>query len=357
MNKVNQLLDKNYITQLLREKVLPHYPDFIDIRKVRIHAHKEHIWEETYHVVFEYTTTFITRDGKLKKLPIFCSAHSNEPRRNVHDALVFLWGHGFDRGYLSVPHPLFYSEYFQATFYRGVSGKHLYHYIRNQDYGVIESMIPKAAKWFAKLHDLPTTEARNFNPENSRIESVIPGIAHILLRILDNYPEYLPFFTKVFGILNEREKHIMGLLDRQWLVHGDAHPENIIRMSPRKLAVIDYTDICFSDYTRDLGTFLQQLEYMCERKGLDSDYIDSLKQMFLDAYFRNSRKRELTKAVQKRINNYYYWTAMRTATHLLLKDEAEPERAYRILKKVWQQMKLQKEVELKKAKKTRRKKS
>lgn len=354
MNRVYKLLDKNYLTELFREKVLPHYPDFTDVKNIKIIEHKRHIWEDTYHIVIEYTTTFITREGKQKKLPIFCSAHSNEPRKNVHDALTFLWGHGFGQGYLSVPHPLFYSEYFQATFYRGVSGRHLYYYIRNKNYAEIDSIIPKAAKWFAKLHNMPLQDARNFNPKNSRIESVVPGIAHILLRILDNYPEYLPFFTKVYGILNEREKHIMTLLDRQWLVHGDAHPENIIRMSPRKIAVIDYTDICFSDFTRDLGTFLQQLEYMCARKGLEPEYIERLKTTFLDTYFRNSRRREFSKDVQKRINNYYYWTAMRSATHLLLKDEPEPERAYKILNQVWKQMKLQKEVDLKKAKKRKR---
>lgn len=355
MNRVYKLLDKEYLVELFREKVLPHYPDFLDIKKIRIIEHKRHIWEDTYHVVLEYDTTFSTRDGKPKKLPIFCSAHSNEPRKNVYDALSFLWNHGFGQGYLSVPHPLFYSDYFQGTFYRGVSGKHLYYYIKLGDFAEIESIVPKAAKWFAKLHNTPIKEARNFNPENSRIESVLPGIAHTLLRILEHYPEYLPFFTKVFGILNEREKHILKGLDKHWLVHGDAHPENIIRMSPRKIAVIDFTDICFSDYTRDLGTFLQQFEYMSLRKGLETEYVDRLKAVFLDTYFFHSRGRELTPDVRKRINNYYYWTAMRSATHLLLKDNPEPDRAYLVLEKIYKQMKLQKEVGLKKAKSKKKK--
>ena len=202
MNKARHLFDEKYVIDLLNKKVLPMYPDFTSIKKIKIHAYKDHIWdsdhhEGTYHVVIEYQTTFNTKNGKTKKLPIICSAHSDEPRKNVYDALKFLWGSGFDKGYLTIPHPLFYSDYFRGTFYRGVEGKNLYYYIRNKNYSEIESIVTKAAKWFAKLHNLSTKNARNFNVINSRIETVLPGIPHILWRVKEDYPQYEKIYPQI----------------------------------------------------------------------------------------------------------------------------------------------------------------
>ena len=210
MNKILQLFDKQYVIDLLKKKVLPLYPDFVDIKTLKIHAYKENIWEDTYHVVIEFKTAFITHDRKIKKLPIFCSAHSDEPRRNVYDALKFLWNNGFSRGYLTIPHPLFYSDYFQGTFYRGVEGRNLYHYIRDKNHKEIEVIVSKAAGWFAKLHNTPVEHARNFNKMNSRIETVVPGIPHILQRIKEDYPEYLSTCVKIYKIVNDHEKQFLA---------------------------------------------------------------------------------------------------------------------------------------------------
>lgn len=341
MNKVLKLFDEQYVINLLKDEVLSLYPDFVDIKKVGINAHKQHIWEETYHVVIEFAATFITREGKAKVLPIYCSAHSDEPRKNVYDGLKFLWEHGFSKGYLSIPHPLFYSDYFQGTFYRGVKGRDLYQYIRKKDLAEVESIVPKAAAWFAKLHSVSTKNARNFNKENSRIATVFPGIDHILYRIEEYYPDYLDIFKEIYKKVNEQEKSFLASIDKRWLVHGDAHPENIIRMSPRKIAIIDFTDLCLSDFARDVGTFLQQLEYMYNRKVNDKIYTAKIKKIFLDNYFLNA-KITLDKSLQERIDNYYNWTAIRTATFFLLKDESEPERAEPLIKQVCQNLKIDK---------------
>ena len=338
MNKAHQLLDKNFILQLLRDKVLPLYPDFSDIKNINIIPHKDFIWGGgTYHLVIEYRTRFVNHAGKQRTLPIYCSAHSDEPRKNVFDGLKFLWEHGFGKGYLTIPHPLFYSDYFQATFYRGVEGQNLYKYIREKNTAVIEEMIPKAAKWFAKLHSLSIDKARNFNQENSRIETVFPGIPHILWRIEQKYPQYRDSYEKIYNIVNEREKEYISDADKLYLVHGDAHPENIIKMGQRKIAVIDFTDLCLSDYTRDIGSFVQQLEFMVNRKIGNRAYTEKLKKMFLDNYFQTS-KRRLDGRTQARIDNYYYWTAMRTATHFFLKDNSEPKRAYPLVDKVCKEL-------------------
>ncbi len=333
MNRINQLLDERYVVAYFKKRILPRYPDFVDIEKVKIKPWKKMIWVTTYHVVLEFKTTFIDKKNRRRELPIFCTAHSSEPRKNVYDSLKFLWEHGFGKGYLSIPHPLYYSDYFRATFYRGVEGSNLYYFIRESNFPVIEDMVPKTAKWFSRLHRLKTDSVDKFNEENSRIRTVFPGVEHTLERIKNDFPEYYDFFVKAYAIFIKTEEYFLAINSQRWLVHGDAHPENIIRMGKKKIGVIDFTDLSFSDFARDLGTFSQQLEYMCSRKIADKDYPAKIKKIFLDSYFKNG-KIKLTSDLQKRIDNYYNWTAVRTATFLLLKYDANPERARVLIEQV-----------------------
>ncbi|MDD5032125.1 MAG: aminoglycoside phosphotransferase family protein [Patescibacteria group bacterium] len=333
MNIIHHLFEEKYVIDLLKKEVLPRYPDFIDIKKIKILAHKNQVWETTYHVVLEFKTSFLTKTGRIKILPIFCSAHSSEPRKNVYHALKYLWDNGFGKGFLTIPHPLFYSEYFNGTFYRGVSGNNLYHYIRNKEYKEIETIIPKAAAWFAKLHKLPTAEADNFNKENSRIKTVFPGRDEILKNIKKFYPSYYETYEKVYDIFAAEEENFLASTAERWLIHGDAHPENVIKAGRKKIAVIDFTDICLSDFARDLGCFLQQLEYMIMRKINDEEYAGKVKDLFLENYSKNA-KIKLDDNLRKRINNYYNWTAMRTATFFLLKYKPEPDRSEPLIEKV-----------------------
>ncbi len=337
MNKILQLFDEQYVKELFTENVLPLYPDFSDIKKIKIIPHKKHVWEHTYHVVVEFKTTFLTKDKKRKTLPIFCTAHSEEPRKNAYAALKFLWEHGFSKGFLSMPHALFYSEHFQGAFYRGVEGHNLYEFIRQGDLKEIENIIPRAAAWFAKLHNLDTARASNFNSENSRIETVYPGVAHILSRIKQDYPDYHEVYKEIYGILIEREKTFFSSTEKRWLVHGDAHPENIIKMSQVKTAVIDFTDLCLSDFARDLGSFTQQLEFMIKRKLGDALYAEKMKELFLEKYFLLSKKK-LNDDVHRRIKSYYSWTAMRTATFFLIKDKPEPQRSFPLICQTWKEL-------------------
>ncbi len=333
MNYISNLFDEKFIIQLFENKVLPLYSDFTGIKKIKIIPHKKHIWEHTYHVVVEFKTSFIARGGKIKELSIFCSAHSSEPRKNVYDALKFLWEHNFGSGYLTIPHPLFYSEEFRGTFYRGAKGRNLYKFIREKNFAEIDSITAKAAAWFAKLHRTPIKNARNFNKVNSRIETVVPGIGHILGKIKERHEESFMDYEKIYGILINNEKKFLESTEKRWLTHGDAHPENVIKVGAKKIAVIDFTDLCLSDFARDIGSFLQQIEYMCGRKIGDPAYSEKIKKIFLDNYLLNA-KIELDQGLQKRIDSYYNWTAIRTSTFFLLKSEPEPERARLLLDKI-----------------------
>lgn len=343
MNKIYNLLDEQIVAKLIKERVLPQYPDFSDIKKIEIHPYKKLIWESTYHVVLEYNVSFVTQDKKIKTLPIVCTAHSGEPRKNVYSVLKFLWGKGFGHGDLTIPHPLFYSNFYRATFYRGVKGVTLYQFIKEKNYVEIEKIIPRAARWFVKLHRLPIKQAKNFNKKNSRIATVIPGSKYTLQKIKENSPQYYPACEKIFNILIAAEKTFFRSAKKRWLIHGDAHPENVIKMSERKTALIDFTDFCLADFARDLGAFLQQIEFMYKRKIGDDEYIAKLKKLFLDSYLKDA-KIKLDDSLAKRINTYYNWTSLRTAIFFLLKDEPEPERAHGLLVKICQDMRIDCEV-------------
>jgi thiamine kinase-like enzyme len=339
MNKILHLLDEQFVKNYLSRKMLQFYPGFSRIEKVEIIPHKKLIWETTYHVVIEFETTFATKDGGTETLPIFCSAHDHESRLDFYKALKFLWQHGFGEGDLSIPRPLFFSKGFNALFYRGVNGKNLYYYIKKNDRAEIEIIIPKAAFWFAKLHQLKTYGHLIFNEANSRIETVLPGMKHILAKVAQDYPQHTEIFSAIYETINKQEKDFLASTDQRWLIHGDAHPENIICMGRTKIGMIDFSDFCSSDFARDLGSFIQQLGYMSNRKIGDGQYTKKIQKLFLDSYLENA-KIKLDKNLQKRIDNYYNWTTMRTATHFLIKDGPEPDRAIPLIREVANRLKI-----------------
>ena len=340
-NKIYRLLDEKFVLDLFKKEILPKYPEFSDIKEIKTHLIKDNIWTSTYHVVIEYQTTFVDLENHLETLPIYCTAHSDEQRLNSFEALTFLWQNGFSQENLTISRPLFYSPDFNAFFYQGVSGENLYQYIRRKDVATVEDVVVKAAAWFAKLHHLSAIAeaAKNFNPLNSRIETIIPGMAHALTKVQAEEPRYFEICRQAYEKINQEEKDFLSSTEERWLIHGDAHPENIIIIDKDKIGVIDFTDICLADYARDLGTFLQQLEFMMLRKIDDQNEVEKIKRLFLNSYLKNAGI-TLDDNLQKRINNYYNWTALRTAIFFLLKDKAEPERAHGLLIKIGQDLKL-----------------
>ncbi len=333
MNKILKLYNEKFILELFKEKVLPKYPNFVNIEKIEIQKHKDYIWEKTWHVVVEFKTYFIDQQGSRKLKPIFCVAHSEEPRKNVYEVLDYLWKHNFVEDNFDIPKPLFYHKEFKGVFYEGIEGTNLYQFIRVKDKKKIEEIIPKAAQIFVRLHKMPIEDAPNFNPENSRIKTVIPGIDYILKRIKKSYPKYFELYKKAYDYFVKKEEEFFSINNKKYLIHGDAHPENIIHMKSNKTALIDFSDTCLSDFARDLGCFSQQVEFMIMRKICDQDYANKIKKIFFDNYSKFA-KINIDKNLQERVDIYYYWTAIRTATFFMLKNNPEPERSISLLREV-----------------------
>lgn len=331
MNKIYSLLDEKFIAALFREKVLPLYPAFTAIEKITVNPIKKNIWQKAYHIVIEYQVLFKARAGQNTLLYLYTSAHDKEPRKNVFTALSFLWDSSFSQGDLTIPRPLFFLEEFNAVFYRGVKGKNLYHYIIHDKKKEVEDLVQKTALWLSKLHSLETTKAQNFNELNGRIETIIPGRSEALTMIKERYPDHLNLVSQCYEVAIKREEEHLDSAKERCLIHGDAHTENIIKVSKEKIAFIDFTDICLGDFARDLGTFLQQFEFKARRKMGDGQFVEKMKKLFLDTYLK-ARKIELTAELEERIKTYYYWTSIRTAIFLFLFHNPQPERAVELLK-------------------------
>lgn len=314
MNTINLLLDKKYVLAYFKKKLLPLYKNYSSINLIEIIPHKKYIWSNTYHVVFQFNVKLSNNHNSIT-LPIFISAHSSESRKHVYQSLNFLWSKNFSEETLTIPKPLFYSNKFNGCFYVGIEGTNLYQLIRSKDITSIKATIPKVAKWFSKLHNTkkPTNE---FKLKESKISNVVPGKANILKTIDNNYPNYLNDYNSIYNVLIKNEEEYLLKLKKLYVVHGDAHPENIIQIDGKKLGVIDFTDLCLADYARDIGTFIQQLEYMCDRKLNDTKLSKELSNDFLEHYLKYAKiiKDDF---LLDRINNYYNWTCIRTATYFL----------------------------------------
>ncbi len=334
MNKILNLFDEQFVLGYFKRKLLPLYPVFKDIKRVAIKPYKKMIWETTYHVVIGFDVYFLTPAGDEKKIPVVCSAHSEEQRENVYIALKYLWKKNFSGHGVDLPRPLFYSERFNGTFYRALRGENLLYYIKEKDYKAIEDIIVASAELFAKLHALPSGTEINFNPINSRIRTVIPGTAVIFQEMSARYGDkYTLCLQKIYAHFISEEEKFFDSGEPLKLIHGDAHPENIIKTAADRVGLIDFTDLCLGDFARDLGTFMQQLDYKITTKLNDAEFAAKMKELFLRSYL-SAAGLEMDANLQARIDLYYNWTAIRTSTYWFLKFGHNEERAEILLNQV-----------------------
>lgn len=320
-NIINELLEEDKVEAILSDRL------GADVKLRCITPIKEHIWQTTYHIVFCYTVSI---DGATKQ--IFVTAHDHEPREVALKSLEYLHAHGFGQGDYLVPEPLFYEKKYNATFYVGLDGNNLYHYIRKQDRSEVCRLIAKTANWFAQLHSLDIESGLLFRENNAKISIVSPGVEAVLSTVNSNYPEFIHDYDKFYRFFIETEDKNFQTI-KMSMIHGDAHPENVIRLDADRIGVIDFVDMSVGDRARDLGTFLQQLDYMTGRKIGDSAFSQEVKDLFLTTYLK-SAKIELTEELKARISLYYNWTAIRTATYFLMKHNPEPDRASPLIDQV-----------------------
>jgi thiamine kinase-like enzyme len=328
MNKILELFDEKTVRTLLEQEVLPLYPDFTEILSLEIKPYKEFIWITTYHVVISYHLTLLNTAGEKNKLEIVCSAHSDEPREVVFKVLKYLEKTDLSDDGIALPRPLFFSSEYNGTFYRGVEGKHLLQIIKEGKKIKTKKIVMLAARLFARLHNLKLPKDLNiFSDANYSLRTVVPGRDTIVRKIGNRFGDtYVHDISKLYDYFIAEEKKFFNSTSKRWLIHGDAHPENIISAGKDKIGLIDFTDFCPADFARDLGTFMQQLEYQIMCYFNDQVLASAMKQLFLRSYLEHSGL-DLNKSLQARIDLYYNWTAIRTAVFWLLKYDCEPDKA------------------------------
>ncbi len=340
MNKIHNLFDESFVLNFFRKNLLPLYPSFVDIKKIKIKPYKKMVWTSTYHVVIEFETYFLTPEKKINKIRIICSAHSEESRENVFGILDYLWNSPLNSKPIELPRPLFYSEEFRGVFYRALRGRNVLSLLKEGNILALEKKIIMAAEFFSRLHNLPFSDDLEFNPGTDRIETVVPGRPAVLREMSLRYNKlYDRELEAAYNFFTSQENENLKNKENKRLIHGDAHLENLIDTGRGRLGVIDFSDFCRADFARDIGTFLQQVEYKVLGKLNDPALAERLKKIFLDKYL-SLRKLELTEDLQLRINLYYNWTAVRTAVYLFMKFDGEPNRAATLLSKVTKDMNL-----------------
>lgn len=340
MNKILHLLDEEFALDYLKRKALPLYPQFSDIVRVKIRPYKKMIWETTYHVVIGFDVHFKDSEGEIWRLPLVCSAHSNEPRENVYKALHYLWFKKFNDPEIALPRPLFFSAGFNGSFYEAIAGENLLYYIKQNNIPEVEKIIKSSARLFARLHATPVEPEANFNPLNAHIKTVIPGVDNIFKEMEERYPgRYSDDLRRFYDYFISQEEIYFATKPDLKLIHGDAHPENIIKTGEDSIGIIDFTDFCLGDFARDLGTFTQQLEYKITTKLGDYDLAERMKKLFLETYL-TAAGLDKDQNLENRMKLYYNWTAIRTATYLFLKFDPHQEQGDALFQKVKQNLSL-----------------
>jgi aminoglycoside phosphotransferase (APT) family kinase protein len=138
--------------------------------------------------------------------------------------------------------------------------------------------------------------------------------------------QFLPDFINHDSAFGEQVKNIVTKI-QNWekefngklqpnLIYGDYHPENVIieNLTTDHLRMIDFTDVALGDPMTDLGTFLQQFDFMGHR-FFSRTKINSCKEYFVKSYFGKELS-EIEAEFFQRMNLYQAWTALRTAVFL-----------------------------------------
>ncbi len=286
--QIDQLLEEDFIIQLMKTRVLPGLNLKFEISKCTISPLKvsrkggiatiEYQLEQIPGVQSKgelISKIFIgkwRRDGKLKQ---------------VFDNLMILWSEGLWRetSYESdkqhrqrICQPIAYFPDYNFMLTSNANGVQLEDFLENGDNSpdVIETAIIESAKWLAKLHSTIAARGQNIFSVKDEEEKLREWSEH--LSVL--YPAFATRIQKVLCyILQEQRKlnptHFV-------FVHGDFHPLNIL-IDGGVLTVVDFEHSCLFDPAKDLGYFISYLLMRKEKYGLSLD-IEGLQQNFLGKY-------------------------------------------------------------------------
>lgn len=311
--KLALLNDEIFVKNCLNQNLAKYYPDFVEVQRLDLHAYKKHIGKTSAVFVVGYRLEYLAKDQSLKKLKLVATGHSDNSRKLAFSKLQYLYQHGFDQGKYLVTRPLFYLENNQAFVYEAALGHRLFSFFKTADDVDLSNALDLTAAWVKKLHQLKIADDFAW-PQFS-----VANIGQLVQRFFQDFIKHDEVLGKkaelMFGLIKEQEAMFNKDLE-PCLVYGDYHPENVIltSLATKQLKMIDFTDVALGDPMLDLGSFLQQFDFMGHR-FFSRPKINQEKKYFVASYFEQSFT-DIDLKYFPRINLYQAWTALRTATFL-----------------------------------------
>lgn len=316
---IKLLKNKNYLARLFKKRLPKYYPNFGSIKKIEIYPVKNYRSEKIQHFVGYYTIT----DKSGRELNIVCSAHSDGTRKRVFKILRLVH-QKFKKIKLLSIQPLWYQDDQKAMFYRAIRGENMFETIEelkeSDSLNEVRFIIKEVAHWLAKFHQLKP----KFRLPSYKTTKKLLDPANLLTK---NTPLIIKYRSKVeaaLKLLINLKNKVLNQKDF-CLVHGDLHPENVIvnkdNPGKKRIAIIDYTDVCLSDPAQDLGSFTQQLIYNLKKAGYHEAAINSLQRLFIKTYLGSSGKK-LSQRLKNKIIFFQAWSAARGMIYLAkIKDQ------------------------------------
>ncbi|PWB38831.1 MAG: hypothetical protein C3F02_01950 [Parcubacteria group bacterium] len=319
----SQVWDKDFIIKLLNEKLGQYYADFKSVAELEVIPYKKHLGMTSAVFVANYKIKYLSQNKNIKKLEIFVSAHSDGSRQQAYRKNKFLFDHGFNQGNLRVTRPLFYLAENKAYFYQAASGHRLFSFFRKNPGADLRPVFSLLAAWIKKLHSF-RYQGADFSWPTFTIAKMIPEPARFINDFGRHDQPLGALAQRLYDKLAKVERNYQSVVALQ-LVYGDNHPENVIieSLETDHLEMIDLTDIALGDPMLDLGTFLQQFDFM-GHNYISREKMNQAKIFFVESYFGQNLE-QIDINYINRINLYQSWTSLRTATFLFyMKDVQNP---------------------------------
>ncbi len=321
--KIAKLVDLEYITKLLSNKLPQYYKDFKKIETIELDPFKRHLGVTSAVFVVEYKIKYLTKSNKNKNLNIFVSAHSDGSRKGAYIKTKFLYNHGFKSGKYRVTKPLFFLPSKKAFFYEASIGRSFFNFFSQQPSANLDTSLSLISGWVKKLHKFNTKKYK-FNWPRFYISKMIPYSDKFIKDFITRDKKQGKQVERLFNNMVKLEKGFSKTFDKK-VIYGDFHPENVIitNLNAKSLEMIDFNDLSLGDPMMDLGIFIQQFDFM-GHNFVSRKKINKYKLMLIEKYF-NKKIKDIDIKYINRINLYQSWTALRTATFLFyMKDVNNP---------------------------------
>ncbi len=280
--------------------------EYFHIYKYRYHK------PESFAVVIGCKVTWQT-GSENHRLKLFIGAASNNSKLRAYHNLNWLREHGFDRGSLQVIKPIVYIEDLKALVYEASEGQTLYwHLKKSPTFEELHWPLQLCAQWLLKLHQTPATDLPETMNENND-QGIIKSLERAREKYLTLDPEQ---GSKILTVLELIHTSLPAHDLSKSLIYGDYHPENVIlrNLRSRRLSMIDLSDVTFGDPYRDVGTFIQQFDFMSQNFLARKD-INNLKKYFVEQY-TGLPFNDIPIDHIRRINMYQALTAVRSSVWL-----------------------------------------